>query len=329
MKKNHSKDGASLFKERSFAAIRRKKVLERVLKFALVIIAILMAIAVLFAYTSCTSDTAAVAPKTKVSVHVNEFSFSYEGFPGGHTRAAESLEKVSQIKAIDLAIFSGDKKVFGTTQLRDDATTYEKFGEFECSLSAGDYKLVAVARNMSDGDKFTIQSPVLATYASERVRETFCYTKEISIKGVEPVDITPIMDRVVAQFMLTTTDKMMEGVNKIRTTYSAGSKSFNPTTGLATDDNGFWLTNSGRPQKDSGVMIIYSLLFLAADEEVMDVTIDVLDKDENVLINKRLPNVHFKRNQITKATGALFTPGTSSFTFLLNDAWLPDEEITF
>lgn len=269
------------------------------------------------------------SPMVPVRVHVNDFSFSYEEFPGGHTRTGVAPEDASQIKAIDLAIFSGNEKVYAATQLKANTATYEKFGEFECRLPVGNYTLVAVARNMSEGDQFAIQSPVLAAYTSERARETFCYTKEISIKGVEPVDITPIMDRVVAQFMLTTTDKMMEGVNKIRTTYSAGSKSFNPTTGLATDDNGFWLTNSGRPQKDSGVMIIYSLLFLAADEEVMDVTIDVLDKDGNVLINKLIPNVHFKRNQVTKATGALFTPGTSAFHFLLNNAWLPDEEITF
>ena len=48
---HHKKDGSSLFKEKSLAAIRRKKILEKVLKLGLVILAIIMAIAVLFAYT--------------------------------------------------------------------------------------------------------------------------------------------------------------------------------------------------------------------------------------------------------------------------------------
>ena len=48
---HHKKDGASLFKERSLANIRRKKLIEKVLKIALIIIAILMALAVVFVYT--------------------------------------------------------------------------------------------------------------------------------------------------------------------------------------------------------------------------------------------------------------------------------------
>ena len=48
---HHKKDGSSLFKQRSLANIRRKKVIEKVLKITLTIIALLMAIAVVFVYT--------------------------------------------------------------------------------------------------------------------------------------------------------------------------------------------------------------------------------------------------------------------------------------
>lgn len=48
---HHKKDGASLFKQRSLANIQRKKVIEKVLKITLIVIAILMAIAVVFVYT--------------------------------------------------------------------------------------------------------------------------------------------------------------------------------------------------------------------------------------------------------------------------------------
>ena len=48
---HHKKDGSSLFKQRSLASIQRKKVIEKVLKITLTIIALLMALAVIFVYT--------------------------------------------------------------------------------------------------------------------------------------------------------------------------------------------------------------------------------------------------------------------------------------
>lgn len=48
---HHKKDGASRFKQKSLAAIERRKLIEKVLKIAVVVLAIFMAIAVLLAYT--------------------------------------------------------------------------------------------------------------------------------------------------------------------------------------------------------------------------------------------------------------------------------------
>lgn len=48
---HHKKDGSSLFKQRSLASIRRRKILEKVLKITLMVIAVLMACAVVFVYT--------------------------------------------------------------------------------------------------------------------------------------------------------------------------------------------------------------------------------------------------------------------------------------
>ena len=48
---HHKKDGSSLFKQKSLAAIQRRKVIEKYLKIALIIIAILMALAVVAVYT--------------------------------------------------------------------------------------------------------------------------------------------------------------------------------------------------------------------------------------------------------------------------------------
>lgn len=263
-----------------------------------------------------------------VRVHVSDFSFSNEDFPAAATRAESSPVSYESIRAIDVAIFSGNTRVYAATQLKSDASTYTTFGEFECRLPIGTYTMVAVARNRSDGDEFTITSPTQAAYTTERARETFCNTQTIQVDGTTPVDVSPVMNRVMAMFWLTSTDAVPADVSRIRTTYTAGSKSFNPTTGLATDDDGFVVTNSAKPDKN-GVLDIFSIVFLAADQETMDLTIDVLDANNVVLLTKHLKDVHFRRNQITKATGAVFTPGPTTLTFTLNTTWLPDEHYNF
>jgi hypothetical protein len=263
-----------------------------------------------------------------VRVHVSDFSFSNEDFPAAATRAESSPVSYESIRAIDVAIFSGNTRVYAATQLKGDASTYTTFGEFECRLPIGTYTMVAVARNRSDGDEFTITSPTQAAYTTERARETFCNTQTIQVDGTTPVDVSPVMNRVMAMFWLTSTDAVPADVSRIRTTYTAGSKSFNPTTGLATDDDGFVVTNSAKPDKN-GVLDIFSIVFLAADQETMDLTIDVLDANNTVLLTKHLKNVHFRRNQITRATGAVFTPDPTTLTFTLNTTWLPDEHYNF
>lgn len=48
---HHKKDGSSLFKQKSLAAIQRRKLFEKIIKVSLIVLAILMAIAVVLAYT--------------------------------------------------------------------------------------------------------------------------------------------------------------------------------------------------------------------------------------------------------------------------------------
>ena len=48
---HHKKDGASLFKQKSLAAIENRKMIERILKIGAVALAFIMAILVVLAYT--------------------------------------------------------------------------------------------------------------------------------------------------------------------------------------------------------------------------------------------------------------------------------------
>ena len=111
----------------------------------------------------------------------------------------------------------------------------------------------------------------------------------------------------------------------IRTTYAAGGKSFNPTTGLATSNAGFVVTNS-RHVVD-GKLNVGNYVFLATDEQTMTITIEALDAGNNVLLTKVVPSVPLKRNRKTILSGALFTTSASTATIQVETAWLEDNTV--
>ena len=262
-----------------------------------------------------------------VTVRVNGFSVTQEEMAsGGTTRAAQTAASYTDVGAIDLAFYSGGTEVYKHTQLRGDNTTYTTFGEFSCNLPIGTYTMVAIARGYFDGDVFTMTSPTAAGYTSERPRETFCASQSVTVTAAG-ADASVTMNRIITQLNIISTDQISSGVAKIRTTYGGGSKSFDPTSGLATDDNGFSLTNN--PAVQDGHLGICNFAFLATDEETMTITIEALDADNHVLFTKSVPGVPLKRNRQTTLTGAIFTASASSAAFQVETAWIEGNTVNF
>ena len=262
-----------------------------------------------------------------VTVRVNGFSVTQEEMAsGGTTRATQTAASYTGVGAIDLAFYSGGTEVYKHTQLRGDNTTYTTFGEFSCNLPIGTYTMVAIARGYFDGDVFTMTSPTAAGYTSERPRETFCASQSVTVTAAG-ADASVTMNRIITQLNIISTDQISSGVAKIRTTYGGGSKSFDPTSGLATDDNGFSLTNS--PTVKDGHLGICNFAFLATDEETMTITIEALDADNHVLFTKSVPGVPLKRNRQTTLTGAIFTASASSAAFQVETAWIEGNTVNF
>jgi hypothetical protein len=297
---------------------------------------LMMAAAMLLAATGCTNECVetevanqkATAP---VTVRVNDFSITTEEMPsgGGTTRSAVNPASYDGVGAIDLAFYSGGTEVFKTTQIKSDGTTYSTFGEFECNLPVGSYTMVVIGRGQFDGDVFTLTSPTAAGYTSERARETFVKTQAVNITSADPVNLSATLNRIVAKLEIISTDTRIDGVSKIRTTYSAGGKSFNPTTGLATSNTGFNLTNT--PSAAVGATIdVGSFVFLTTDEQKMNITIDVLDANEDVMFTKFVANVPLKRNRQTVLSGPLFTStAITSSAFQVETDWLPYNTVNF
>ena len=293
---------------------------------------VLAVIALQAAAASCSKETVNEVtnpeqPTAPVTVLVNDFSISQEDLPDGSTRAAQNVGGYNGVKVIDLAFYAGTTEVYKHTQLKDDNTTYTTFGEFSCNLPIGTYTMVAIARGYSAGDVFTLTSPTEAAYTTERARETFCATQSVTVTATG-ANVSVTLNRVMAQLFIRSTEVVPDGVAKIRTTYAAGSKSFDPTSGLATDDNGFSLTNSITKNND-GKLNVSSFVFLTTDEQTMNITIEVLNADNDVLYTKVVSNVPLKRNRRTYLNGALFTAAASTATFQVETDWLEENTVNF
>jgi hypothetical protein len=297
----------------------------------------MMAAAMLLAATSCTNESVndvvennAEQGYAPVTVHVNDFSITQEEMPsgGGTTRAAQNPADYTDVGAITLAFYDAvGTEVYKTTQIKGDGT-YTTFGEFTANLQVGTYTLVAVARYYYAGDAFTLTSPIVAAYTSERPRETFCLTQAVTVTSASALDLDVTLNRISSWLKIVSTDGRPASATKVRTTFAKGGKGFNPTTGLATTDTGFSQTNN--PSTAVGATIeVNALPFLFTDEESMNITIEVLDASDNVLLTKVVNDVPFKRNRKTILRGAIFTVDASSAAFKLETSWLDDETVNF
>lgn len=300
----------------------------------------MMAAAMLFAATSCTNESIenvvennaeqATAP---VTVRVSDFTITTEEMPsgGGTTRAAVAPDSYDGVGAITLTFYdAAGTEVYKTTQIKGDGS-YTTFGEFTANLPVGHYTMVAVARAHYDGDAFTLTSPTEAAYTSERPRETFSKVQTVTVTSASPLDINVTLNRITAMLTIQSTDARPAGIAKIRTTYAKGGKAFNPTTGLATTDTGFSQTNTPSTAIGSTIMVSSCPFLSSADdaEEEINITIEVLDPDDNVLFTKTVNNVPLRRNRQTTLTGKIFTAETSGAGFTLETSWLPGNTVEF
>lgn len=263
-----------------------------------------------------------------VSVKVNEFSVSMEDFPS--TRAAVSPSEYHEgVKAITLAFYdSGGNEAYNITQQNIDGAN-TTFGQFSFNLPVGNYTLVAIGYNFFDGDEFTLTSPTTAGFTTALPRETFCATQAVSITDGTPLDLSITLNRINTWLVINSTDKRPTGATYVRTTYSAASKSFNPSTGLAIDAGELVLVNEIKKPVGQTVSV-GNYAFLPIDEKVMNIKLEVLDASKNVLCTKVVPNVSMKRNRKTILKGLLFTPSSaSSASFTIETDWLAEEIVEY
>ena len=267
-------------------------------------------------------------PLAPVKVHVDGFSVSQTDFSEARTRAAQDVADYNGVNAVTLVFYNGSTEVEKITQLKNSMPAGKTFGEFELSLPMGTYTMVAVAYYNSDASPLELTSPTVAAFTGVRAYETFTYTQAVNITNTSAVDISATLSRIVSQLKVVSTDGKTADVTNVRMTFSAGGKDFNPSTGGAITNTGFANTVSNSASVGATSTSL-SFLFLATDEQNLDVTIETLDVDGAVLFSKTVTNVPFKRNRITKLTGAMYTNEALSGTFKVETAWLDEHNVSF
>ena len=264
---------------------------------------------------------------TPVTVSVSGFSVEQGDFSG--TTRATAIGSYNGVSFITLAFYaSNGTEVYKHTQEKGNLEQGETFGEFSTPLPIGSYTMVVLGYVLYDDDALTLTSPTQAEWTVNAPRETFAATQEVNVTNTTALNLSATLDRIVAQLKVISTDKRTANVEKVRMTFAAGGKQFSPTTGLATVNTGSVSTvSAGVAVGELSGSIGY--VFLATDEQTMDVTIETLDAQGNTIFSKTVENVPFQRNRKTKLTGAIYSASAAAGSFEVNTDWLADYSDTF
>jgi hypothetical protein len=260
-----------------------------------------------------------------VNVHVLDFTTYVGDIPA--TRANQAAADYADVKTMQLAFYdaSTNALVYSDTQLRGNTSTYTTFGEFSCSLPMGSYKMVVIGHGSTSA--ITLDSPTSAEFTADKARETFAYTTTINISTTASVDISAALSRICSKLMLSSTDALPASVKQINVSFSGGGKAFNPTTGLATVNTG--LTNNVTINSTVGSHCeVNSYIFLATDEQNVDVTIDVYGAENALLFHKIVSGVPLKRNRQTTLEGKIFSASLGG-GFTLSTDWVSGNTVPF
>ncbi|MBR1872813.1 MAG: FimB/Mfa2 family fimbrial subunit [Bacteroidales bacterium] len=275
--------------------------------------------------TSCSIKENRIQCEVPVHVSVtNDFTVTQEDIP---TKAVQSVAENSTVSSITLAFYTAD----GTLQYKADqlkADTPTGFGDFSLTLPYGSYKMIVIAHGSEK--PILLSSMTEAAFDDIKPRETFLYTRDLTINSSDPKDLSATLSRIITRLDIISTDACPENLESVRITFAKGGEAFNPLTGLSTTDNGFAYTITGiTPIASEGnIAKLRSNFFLFTDEESMDVTIETLDASGTVLNTRTVAAVPFKRNRNTTLTGSLFSTSGSA-TFSVENSWTEGVKQTF
>lgn len=134
--------------------------------------------------------------------------------------------------------------------------------------------------------------------------------------------------RITSSFSLIVNDKYPDDIEEIHITLNSSKSEadypyhIDPSTGFAPTDcyyKDVFKRQSVSDKNFTGKRPISSF-FLTAAEQTADVTIEMIDANDNILYSRTLHGVTFRQHSTTKATGSFFSSNvTGTFNFDTED----------
>lgn len=281
--------------------------------------------------SACSSESNSVDENVLVPVQVTfsglDVSVVPDGSRGLTTRATVSGAKVDRIA---FTVFNAKgEKVYSVVNENPKADDFDKV---KCLLHIGTYKFVAVAHKAKTAESkaAVITSPTEATLGEANVPSCL-YSKvtDVTVSGntTQSVNIE-FGKRITSSFELNVTDDYPDEIENVEIILNpskdqaANPYAFNPSTGLAESVltyNASFNRKSFSVTSFTGKTLSISL-FLTAEEQKMNVTINMKNSDGITLYTRTLNAVTFRQHTSTIAKGTFFSSQVSgSFTFDTTD----------
>lgn len=281
--------------------------------------------------SACSSESNSVDDNVLVPVQVTfsglDVSVVPDGSRGSVTRATASEAKVDRI-ALKIFDTSG-KEIYSVVK---DNPNEEGFDKEKCLLHVGDYKFVAVAHKAktTESKAAVITSPTEATLGETNI-PSCVYSKvtNVTVSGntTQSVNIE-FGKRITSSFELNVTDDYPDEIENVEIILNpskdqaANPYAFNPSTGRAASAltyNASFNRKSFSVTSFTGKTLSISL-FLTAEDQKMNVTINMKNSDGITLYTRTLNDVTFRQHTSTIAKGTFFSSQVSgSFTFDTTD----------
>lgn len=281
--------------------------------------------------SACSSESNSVDDNVLVPVQVTfsglDVSVVPDGSRGSVTRATASEAKVDRI-ALKIFDTSG-KEIYSVVK---DNPNEEGFDKVKCLLHVGDYKFVAVAHKAktTESKAAVITSPTEATLGETNI-PSCVYSKvtNVTVSGntTQSVNIE-FGKRITSSFELNVTDDYPDEIENVEIILNpskdqaANPYAFNPSTGRAASAltyNASFNRKSFSVTSFTGKTLSISL-FLTAEDQKMNVTINMKNSDGITLYTRTLNDVTFRQHTSTIAKGTFFSSQVSgSFTFDTTD----------
>lgn len=234
------------------------------------------------------------------------------------------LKKNNYITQLSVAIFplSG----VGETQQFYQTNQDEDFGKISVELPIGQYQIVAVA--YKGEHPVTIESKNLVTFPDKKVTDMVAFNKTIDVASIQQT-CACAMERVMTAFTLQSTDKSPEEVTAVRATFKSHCNyQYDPARGLITKAQKYSSTVFLDADKagETRRLTFYTLLDQPTQENVA-ITVELLDKDDNVLNRFDFDNVKLEKGKRTTYTGELFAKDASmDFTSDITSSEIPPSD---